>query len=148
MLKKFFMPIIYISEWVVFFYTVLFMIIFNLTYYVNMVIIDMPWEERTSLPFIKTVIFMTGACMVCFLYIKYVKGRRIYQSVKDILWGILFGVNGLLCILLLGISLIFELPINERVLLALAFIASAGFFLACIRSLLLSYIGRPFFSAR
>lgn len=146
MLKKLIMPIIYISEWVVFFYAVLFMIVFNLTYYVNMVIIDMPWEERTSLPFIKTVLIMTGACMVCFLYIKYVKGRRIYKYVKDILWGILFGVNGLLCILLLGISLIFELPINERVLLVLAFIASAGFFLRCIRSLLLSYIERPFSS--
>ncbi|MGD6845302.1 hypothetical protein ACQCVH_22665 [Bacillus infantis] len=146
MLKKFIMPIIYISEWVVFVYTVLFMIVFNLTYYVNMVIIDMPWEERTSLPFIKTVIFMTGACMVCFLYIKYLNGSRIYKNVKDILWGILFGVNSLLCILLLGMSLIFELPINERVLLALALIASAGFFLACIRSLLLSYIGRSFSS--
>jgi hypothetical protein len=146
MLKKLLMPIIYISEWVMFFYTVLFMILFNLTYFVNMIIIDMPWEERTSLPFVKTVIFMTVAGMVCSLYIKYVKGSRIYQNVKDILWGILFGVNSLLCILLLGISLIFELPINERVLLALAFIASGGFFLGCIRSLLLSYIGRPFSS--
>ncbi|MFE8701542.1 hypothetical protein ACFYKX_13135 [Cytobacillus sp. FJAT-54145] len=124
-MKKLILPAIYIGEWVLFMYVLLFVTVFNMTFYANMVLIDMPWEEPIKLPFINALLFVFTVGLVCFLYIKYLVGNRLYIKIKSVVWGFLFGLNLLSCLLWFSISGSFALSNQERFLLIVAMLVSA-----------------------
>ncbi|MFS0824595.1 hypothetical protein [Bacillus sp. 1P02SD] len=125
MLKKSIFPLVYLGEWFLLYYVLIFVFIFNMTYLANMVFIDMPWDEPNTLPFLKSLLIILGIGIICFLYIKYLTGRSTYKKIKEVIWGILFGANTLSCILWLGLSFSFELPNVDRILLLIVIFVSA-----------------------
>lgn len=116
---------IYVGEWVVFFYFLLCVVVFNMIYFTNIILVDMPWEERITLAFIKLLVIILGLGIGCFLYIKYLTGNSTYRMIKEVIWGMLFGANTLSCILWLRLSYPFDLSNNDRILLILAIIVCA-----------------------
>ncbi len=95
-------------------------------YIANMVLIDMPREEPitiiTSLS--KTLLIIIGIGIVCFFYIKYLIGNSAYKKFKEVIWGVLFGLNALSSIVTLYVSDKFGFSKDERIVLIVAIIIS------------------------
>ncbi|MEK4387178.1 hypothetical protein MKZ25_15540 [Solibacillus sp. FSL W7-1464] len=100
-MKKVFIPFIYIAEWGFFLFVALCILALNSITLMNIITVDMPWEEPIALTtsFIASLSFVVGLALVCFLYSKYLIGSKTYQQVKKTIWGILFGLNTIFCIL-------------------------------------------------
>lgn len=137
MAKKIIVPVFYIAEWVFFLYVFLFVLTFNLLNYVNFLLVDMPGEERV--PFAsstgKSLLILFAFGLVCFIYIRYLAGHRMYRKVKAAIWGFIFTVNSLSCVFCFSISFTFELYEGERLILLLA---------ACISIALVIQIGMKY----
>lgn len=125
-MKKIVRPTIYVGEWVLFLYVFLFISIFNMAYYANILLIDMPWEEPINLPFLESLLFILGIGVVCFLYIKYLIGNTLYKKIKEVIWGFLFGANLLSCVLWLCLSFPFGLSNTEQILVTITIVVSAS----------------------
>lgn len=124
MTKKLIFPLFYIAEWVFFLYVLLFILIFNLFNYVNFLLVDMLWEERVPLTSstTKSLLIILVIGLVCFIYIRYLAGHRVYRKFKAAIWGIVFSINSLSCISLFIISMNFgfDLYEGERMILLVA----------------------------
>lgn len=116
---------IYVCEWILLLYVLIFVFVFNMTYFVNMIFIDMPWEEPIRLPFIKSLLYVLGIGIICFFYIKYLIGSRTYKKIKEVIWGTLFGVNTLSGILWFYLSYSFSISNVHRNLLITVILVSA-----------------------
>lgn len=123
-MKKLLRPVLYVSEWVLFLYVLIFIFVFNMSYFANMIIIDTPWEKPTMLPFTATLLFIVAIGLICFLYSKYLIGNKLYKKIKVLLWGLLYVSNLVGCLLWFGISYNFGLSNQERILLIIAIIVS------------------------
>ena len=96
-MNKFLFPIVFIGEWVLFFYVSLLFLVFNIVHLANMMYVDMPWEEPATLvssttTFILSVLLILSLSIGCFCYIKYFAGEGLYKKFKASAWGILFSI--------------------------------------------------------
>ncbi|ATP40774.1 hypothetical protein CSE16_12335 [Solibacillus sp. R5-41] len=126
MLNKLLMPMIYVAEWVLFFYVLLCVFVFNMLNFSNIIYTDMSWEEPITLTssFIKSSLIIVGMGLVCFFYIRYLTGNRAYKIFKEVIWGILFGLNSLSCVICLSIIYGFDLKNDEGILLLIVTLIS------------------------
>lgn len=87
----------------------------------NLIYIDMPWEEPFSLTssFEKSLFIVLGMALIIFLYIRYLTGNRLYKIVKEVVWGVLLGLNTFSCLLWLIVSDIPHLTKGDQVLFLL-----------------------------
>ena len=102
-LKKFVLPIVLISEWIVFFTVSLLVLTFNMIHFTNVLFVDMAWEEPVTITtstaaFFQLVLLVIIVSVVCFMYTNYFTGTGIYKRLKAYTWGILFAVNALACL--------------------------------------------------
>ncbi|MGN7477979.1 hypothetical protein ACTHOQ_08980 [Solibacillus silvestris] len=102
-MRRFFFPIIFIGEWILFFYVSLLILILTIINLANVIYVDMSWEEPITIissttAFIQLVLLVAGLSIVCFLYIKHFAGEGLYKRVKAAAWGILFSLNLVSCI--------------------------------------------------
>lgn len=97
--KKFIVPMIYVAEWVLFFYVFLCIVALNIVNFGNVITVDMAWEEPITFTssFITSLMLVFGIGLICFFYIKFLMGNRAYKRFKEVVWGILFGLNTLSC---------------------------------------------------
>ncbi|MBD8036268.1 hypothetical protein H9635_05890 [Solibacillus sp. A46] len=100
-LRKFFVPIIYLAEWFLFLFVALCIATLNMINLVNIITVDMPWEEPLifTSSFIFSLSFVIGLAIICFFYNKFLMGSKAYQKFKKTIWGILFGLNTISCVL-------------------------------------------------
>ena len=100
-LKKFIVPMVYIAEWVLFFYVFLSIVAFNLVNFTNAIAVDMAWEEPITFTasFVSSLMIVLGMGLICFFYIKFLTGNRAYKRFKEVVWGILFGLNTVSCVI-------------------------------------------------
>lgn len=126
MMKKFLLPIIYVAEWILFFYVLLCVFVFNMINLSSIIYTDMPWEEPITLTssFIKSALIIVGIGLVCFFYIRYLTGNSAYKRFKEVIWGILFGLNSLSCVISLSIIYRFDLINDEALLLLIVTLVS------------------------
>lgn len=124
-MKKLILPVIYVAEWVLFFYVLLFIFTFNLIYFANIIYIDMPWEEPITLTssFINSLLVVLGVGLVCFFYIRYLPGNRAYKKFKAVIWGFLFGLNSLSCVILMIVVYRLDLYVDGVLLLIVALVS-------------------------
>lgn len=105
MYKKIAVPMIYVAEWILFFCVFLSVLIFNVMNLMNIITVDMSWEEpvtlTSSLP--SALLIVLGVGFVCSMYIRFLigNGNSTYKRFKKIVWGSLFGLNGISCLLYL-----------------------------------------------
>ncbi|APH03721.1 hypothetical protein A9C19_02510 [Bacillus weihaiensis] len=97
----------------------------NLIYFTNIVFIDMPWKELTTLPFINSILLVLCIGIICFFYIKNLTGNRTYKKIKEAILGTLFGVNTLSCVLWLSLSYS-HIPSDSFILLISVIFVSAA----------------------
>lgn len=78
----------------------------------------MPWEEPITLTssYMKSLLLVVGAGIVIYLYIRYLNSSKVYNMVRQILWGVLFGLNTLSSIFWLFISFASEMSVDDRIL--------------------------------
>lgn len=126
MMKKFLLPIIYVAEWILFFYVLLCVFVFNMINLSSIIYTDMTWEEPITLTssFIKSALIIVGIGLVCFFYIRYLTGNSAYKRFKEVIWGILFGLNSLSCVISLSIIYRFDLINDEALLLLIVTLVS------------------------
>lgn len=105
LLKKLVVPIVYVAEWILFFYVFLCIVSFNLINLTNFITVDMAWEEPITLTssFATSLMIVLGIGLICFFYINFMIGNRVYKRFKEVVWGILFGLNALCCAIYGGI---------------------------------------------
>ncbi len=128
-LKKVIFPIIFIGEWILYYYVILLVLVFNMINFTNVLYVDMAWEQPITITtsFIQLVLLVVSLSLVCFLYTKYFAGNGFYKRFKAFAWGTLFALNSLAC---LGYLLIwygidqFDLRNMELNLLLLIILAS------------------------
>lgn len=74
--------------------------------YLNLIYIDMPWEEPISLTssFMKPLLWVLGMGLIIYFYIRYLIGNRMYKIIKLVIWTLLFGLNSFICMLWLSIN--------------------------------------------
>ncbi|MFJ5770099.1 hypothetical protein [Psychrobacillus sp. NPDC093180] len=120
-MRKIIFPIIYVCEWVLYLFALLFVFIYNIISLFNLIYIDMPWEEPFSLTssFEKSLLIVLGMALIIFLYIRYLTGNRLYKIVKEVVWGVLLGLNTFSCLLWLIVSDIPNLTKGDQVLFML-----------------------------
>ena len=102
-MKKLIFPLIFIGEWILFFYIFLLVLAFNIINFVNVLYVDTSGEEPNTITtstssFIQLVLLVLGLCVVCFLYTKYFAGNGFYKRFKASAWGILFALNSIGCL--------------------------------------------------
>ena len=102
-MKKFVLPLIFISEWILFFTVSLLVLTFNMINFTNVLFVDMAWEEPVTVTtstasFFQLVMLVIIGSFVCFMYTNYFTGTGIYKRLKAYAWGILFAVNALACL--------------------------------------------------
>ena len=102
MLKKFLIPIVFVSEWILFYYVMLLVLVFNMSNFANILFVDMDWEEPNTFTtstssFFQLVLLVVSVGLVCFLYTNYFTGTGLYKRFKAYAWGILFAFNSLAC---------------------------------------------------
>jgi len=89
--KKLIFPLIFIGEWILFFYVFLLVLAFNIISFVNFVYVDTEEKPITitasTSSFIQTVLLVVGLCVVCFLYTKYFAGNGFYKRFKASAWN-------------------------------------------------------------
>ncbi len=126
MWEKLILPMIYVAEWVLFYYVLLCVFVFHLTNFSNIIFIDMPWEEPITLTssFIKSLLIIVGIGLVCFFYIRHLTGSRTYKRFKAIIWGLFFGLNSLSCVICLSIIYGFSLNNVEGILILIVTLIS------------------------
>lgn len=117
-MRKIFYPVIYVGEWILFFAVLLFFFLFNLMNLFNLIYIDMPWEEPITLTssYMKSLLLVVGAGIVIYLYIRYLNSSKVYNMLRQILWGVLFGLNTLSSIFWLFISFASKMSVDDRIL--------------------------------
>lgn len=123
-MKKIAYPIINISELVLFLYVLLLLFVFNMTYYANTLLSDIPTEEPIPLPFSITLLSILGLGLICSLNFKYLIGNGLYRKVKKFIWSFLFSANLLSCILWLILSYPIGLSNSEQILLIVVILVS------------------------
>ncbi|WP_093277033.1 hypothetical protein [Psychrobacillus sp. OK032] len=100
---KIIFPLIFIGEWILYFYVFLLVLALNIIYFVNVVYVDTAGEDPITITtstasFIQTVLtvlLVVGLCIACFLYTKYFAGEGFYKRFKASAWGILFALNSI-----------------------------------------------------
>ncbi|MFJ7934553.1 hypothetical protein [Sporosarcina sp. NPDC096371] len=118
-LEKAIFPLIYVGEWILYVCVLLFIIMFNMANLFNLIYIDMVWEEPISFTssFGKSWLIALGIGLIIYFYIRNLIGNRMYKIVKEVLWGILFRLNSLSCILWLIVSQGSNYSKDDRILL-------------------------------
>lgn len=126
MLKKLLLPTIYVAEWVLFFYVLLCVFILNMINFSNIIYTDMPWEEPITLTssYIKSSLIIVGMGLVCSFYIRYLTGNRAYKRFKEVIWGILFGLNSLSRVICLSVVYGFDLSNDDGIFLLIVTLVS------------------------
>ncbi|TKI53165.1 hypothetical protein FC756_25390 [Lysinibacillus mangiferihumi] len=100
-LKKLVIPMVYVAEWILFFYVFLCIVAFNMVNFTNVIAIDMAWEEPINFTasFVNSLIVVLGMGLICFFYIKFLAGSRAYKRFKEVVWGVLFAINTVSCVI-------------------------------------------------
>ena len=100
-LKKLVIPMVYVAAWILFFYVFLCIVAFNMVNFTNVIAVDMAWEEPTNLTtsFVNSLLRVLGIGLICFLYIKFLAGNRAYKRFKEVVWGVLFAINTVSCVI-------------------------------------------------
>lgn len=126
-LKKFIVPMVYIAEWILFFYVFLSIVAFNLVNFTNIIAVDMAWEEPIAFTasFVSSLMIVLGIGLICFYYIKFLTGNRAYKRFKEVVWGILFGLNTLSCVICGSIVYDFNILHADGILLLITAFVSA-----------------------
>lgn len=86
-----------IAEWLFFLYVFICLLSFNIIHLGNLLYVDMPHEEPmiVTTPFVQTSLFIIGIGVVCFYYMKYLRGSNAYKRSKAVIWGSLFACHAL-----------------------------------------------------
>lgn len=126
-LKKFIVPMVYVAEWVLFFYVFLCIVAFNIVNFANIIAVDMAWEEPITFTasFVTSLIVVLGIGLICFCYIKFLTGNRAYKRFKEVVWGILFGLNTVSCVICGSIIYGFNFIHADGILLLITAFVSA-----------------------
>ncbi|WP_239431954.1 hypothetical protein [Sporosarcina sp. ACRSL] len=84
----------------------------------NLIYIDMPWEEPIPLTssFMKSLLLTVGLGVVIFLLIRKLTRNKVYNMVKQALWGVQFGVHTLSSAFWLLLSFSSNLSADDRIL--------------------------------
>jgi len=125
--RKLVIPMVYLAEWIFFFYVAICIIVLNLGNFTNIIAVDMPWEEPIALTssFVSSLLLVIGVALICFFYIKYLIGSKAYQEFKRVIWGILFGLNTISCVICGSIVYGFDMLHVDGVLLSITALLSA-----------------------
>ena len=102
-MKKFVLPVVLISEWILFFTVSLLVLTFNMSNFANVLFVDMTWEEPVTITtstasFFQLVLVVIIVSILCFVYTNYFTGTGMYKRFKAYVWGTLFAVNALACL--------------------------------------------------
>lgn len=102
MLKKVIIPLIYVGEWILYFYVLLLVLSYNFINLANVIYVDTPGEVPITITtsisaFIQSLLLVIGLCAICFLYTKYFTGNGFFKLIKVYAWGILFALNSVSC---------------------------------------------------
>lgn len=91
---------VHLTEWILFFSILLIMAMLNLILLVNIITVDMPWEEPVSLTssFATTLTIVIAISFIIYLSIKYSNATRY----RERFLAFLFGFNSLGCVLCLS----------------------------------------------
>ena len=121
-MRKILIPIVYVAEWIFFFYIFLLIATFNLMNFTNVIAVDMPWEEPITLTssFSTSLMIVLGVGLSCAVYLHFLIGSKVYKSLKRTIWGILFSFNAFSCIVCTGIVYQFDLFHADALLLIIA----------------------------
>ena len=86
-----------IAEWLFFFCVLICLLIFNIIHLGNLLYVDMLWEEPMTVTssFAQTSLLIIGIGVVCFLYMRDLRGHNVYKRTKAAIWGGLFACNAL-----------------------------------------------------
>lgn len=125
--KKLVVPIVYVAEWILFLYVLLCIVVFNLVNLTNVIAVDMAWEEPINFTasFINSMIVVLGIGLICFFYIKFLAGSRAYKRFKEVVWGVLFGINTVSCVICGSIVYGFNfIHADGIILLTIAFVSA------------------------
>jgi len=100
-LWKFIVPILYVAEWIFFFYVAICILVLNLGNIVNIVVVDTPLEEPIMLTssFTSSVLLLISVALICSFYIKYLIGSEAYKEFKRVVWCTLFALNTISCVI-------------------------------------------------
>lgn len=49
--------------------------------------------------FVNSLLRVLGIGLICFLYIKFLAGNRAYKRFKEVVWGVLFAINTVSCVI-------------------------------------------------
>lgn len=126
-LKKLVVPMVYVAEWVLFFYVFLCIVAFNMVNFTNVIAVDMAWEEPINLTasFVNSLMLVLGIGLICFFYIKFLAGNRAYKRFKEVVWAILFGMNTVSCVICGSIVYGFNfIHVDGMLLLITAFVSA------------------------
>ena len=125
-LRKFIVPILYVAEWIFFFYVAICILVLNLGNFTNIVAVDMPLEEPITLTssFASSVSLLIGVALICSFYIKYLIGSKAYQEFKRVVWGVLFGLNTISCVICGSIVYGFDMFHVDGILLSITALLS------------------------
>ncbi|WP_230874948.1 hypothetical protein [Lysinibacillus cavernae] len=84
-----------IAEWLFFIYIVICLLIFNMIHFGNLLYVDTPQEEpmMVTSSFAQSLLFVISIGVICFFYLRYLRGDKVYKRIKAVLWGLLFAFN-------------------------------------------------------
>lgn len=150
MLKKVIIPLIFVAEWILYFYVLLLVLAYNFINLANVLYVDTPGEVPITITtstsvFIQSLLLVLSLCVICFLYTKYFTGKGFFKLFKAYAWAILFALNSVRSF---GYFLIwygvdgFDLRNTELILLLLIILASVTLTMHIVRKLINNLISQ------
>ncbi len=109
--------VVYLTEWIVFFSILFIMAILNLILLVNIITVDMPWEEPVPLSssFATTLSIIIAISLFIYLSIKFSNATRYREKFLVFM----FGLNSLSCVLCISTAYSTNLLHPDAILLIL-----------------------------
>ena len=126
LLKK---TVISLAEWIVFFSILFILAILNLIFLVNIITVDMPWEEPVPLgsSFATSLSIVIVISFIITLLLKFSKSTFTFKQFKGKFLAILFVLNSISCVLCLSRSYRFNFFHQDGFHLLIIALISAAF---------------------
>lgn len=121
--------VVHLAEWILFFSILFIMAILNLILLVNIITVDMPWEEPIPLTssFATSLSVTIAISFIIYLSIKFSNGTSTFKRFKEKFLALLFVINSLGCALCLSTAYRSNLLHPDAILLLMIALISAAF---------------------
>ena len=118
-----------LAEWIVFFSILFILFILNLIFLVNIITVDMPWEEPVSLgsSFATSLSIVIVISFLLYLSIKFSNSTFTFRRFKGKFLAFSFVLNSINCVLCLSTSYRSNLLHQDAFLLLIIALISAAF---------------------